>query len=272
MVKMRELAHEDLGRLVEEDTARQAGLRLAARLAQGPGRGCMSDAGGASGTLQRRTAGPRWLELLRRQSTGSTPGLPASGAARIVFVTVAILYEVVARGWFGHATIWANETTVYLSAVAYLLGGGYALLHAATCASISSTGCCRRAPSALPDVFTLRLLLAYVAALDLGRRVRWPGTPSCNREGTGTPWNPPIWPVKMAIPIAGLLLLLQGIVNLLRDLGGCRKQRRPHEHRAPQHPVRRRLRRHPAGRRAARLRDRRGGRHVRGTRCSACRG
>ena len=32
-------------------------------------------------------------------------------------------------------------------------------------------------------------------------------------EGTGTPWNPAIWPVKMAIPIAGLLLLLQGIVQ-----------------------------------------------------------
>ena len=38
-------------------------------------------------------------------------------------------------------------------------------------------------------------------------------------EGTGTPWNPPIWPVKMAIPIAGLLLLLQGIANLVRELG-----------------------------------------------------
>jgi TRAP-type mannitol/chloroaromatic compound transport system permease small subunit len=38
-------------------------------------------------------------------------------------------------------------------------------------------------------------------------------------EGTGTPWNPPIWPVKLAIPVAALLLLLQGIANLLRDIG-----------------------------------------------------
>ncbi len=28
-----------------------------------------------------------------------------------------------------------------------------------------------------------------------------------------------IWPVKAAIPAAGLLLLLQGISNLIRDLG-----------------------------------------------------
>jgi TRAP-type mannitol/chloroaromatic compound transport system permease small subunit len=38
-------------------------------------------------------------------------------------------------------------------------------------------------------------------------------------ETTSTPWNPPIWPVKMAIPAAGVLLLLQGIANLVRDFG-----------------------------------------------------
>ena len=38
-------------------------------------------------------------------------------------------------------------------------------------------------------------------------------------ETTSTPWNPVIWPVKAAIPAAGLLLLLQGISNLIRDLG-----------------------------------------------------
>jgi TRAP-type mannitol/chloroaromatic compound transport system permease small subunit len=38
-------------------------------------------------------------------------------------------------------------------------------------------------------------------------------------EGTGTPWNPPIWPVKLTIPLAALLLLLQGVANMLRDTG-----------------------------------------------------
>jgi TRAP-type mannitol/chloroaromatic compound transport system permease small subunit len=30
-------------------------------------------------------------------------------------------------------------------------------------------------------------------------------------------WNPPIWPVKFAIPIAGALLFLQGVANLLEN-------------------------------------------------------
>jgi TRAP-type mannitol/chloroaromatic compound transport system permease small subunit len=48
--------------------------------------------------------------------------------ATILVVTFAILYEVVARGVFNRPTIWANETSIYLSAAAYLLGGGYGLL------------------------------------------------------------------------------------------------------------------------------------------------
>jgi TRAP-type mannitol/chloroaromatic compound transport system permease small subunit len=40
-----------------------------------------------------------------------------------------VLYEVVARTVFGAPTSWGNETTIYLSAMAYLLAGGYGLLH-----------------------------------------------------------------------------------------------------------------------------------------------
>ena len=47
----------------------------------------------------------------------------------IVLVTAAVLYEVVARTVFGTPTQWGNEATIYLSAMAYLLAGGYALLH-----------------------------------------------------------------------------------------------------------------------------------------------
>jgi TRAP-type mannitol/chloroaromatic compound transport system permease small subunit len=31
-------------------------------------------------------------------------------------------------------------------------------------------------------------------------------------------WNPHVWPVKAAIPLAGLLLLLQGCVRLAADI------------------------------------------------------
>jgi TRAP-type mannitol/chloroaromatic compound transport system permease small subunit len=138
--------------------------------------------------------------------------------ASIIFVTFAILYEVVARGLFGQATIWANETTVYLSAVAYLLGGGYALLRRGHVRIDLIYGMLRPDPKRAADVASFIFFSLYVVALVwVGTQMAWGSF--LQSEGTGTPWNPPIWPVKMAIPVAGLLLLLQGIVNLLRDLG-----------------------------------------------------
>ena len=59
--------------------------------------------------------------------------------------------------------------------------------------------------------------LYVIALIWIGTQMAW--TSYLQSETTSTPWDPPIWPVKMAIPIAGLLLMLQGIVNLLRDLG-----------------------------------------------------
>jgi TRAP-type mannitol/chloroaromatic compound transport system permease small subunit len=138
--------------------------------------------------------------------------------ASIVVVTIAILYEVVARGWFGQATVWANETTVYLSAVTYLLGGGYALLKRGHVRIDLIYGMLAGRPKMVADLISFVCFAVYVGALVwVGTEMAW--TSFLQSEGTGTPWNPPIWPVKMAIPIAGLLLLLQGIANLVRELG-----------------------------------------------------
>ena len=67
--------------------------------------------------------------------------------------------------------------------------------------------------------------LIYVGALIwVGTTLAWGSF--LEGEGTGTPWNPRIWPVKFAIPLAGLLLLLQGVSNLLRDLGAANPKSR----------------------------------------------
>jgi len=142
--------------------------------------------------------------------------------ATIIFVTFAILYEVMARALFGQATIWVSETTVYLSAVAYLLGGGYALLKRAHVRIDLVYGVLPPRAKLLADVIGFVCFCLYVGALVwVGTQMAW--SSFLQSEGTGTPWNPAIWPVKMAIPIAGSLLLLQGIVNLFRDLGVVRE-------------------------------------------------
>jgi len=37
-------------------------------------------------------------------------------------------------------------------------------------------------------------------------------------ETSYSAWNPPIWPVKLAIPVGTALLVLQGLAKLLQDI------------------------------------------------------
>jgi TRAP-type mannitol/chloroaromatic compound transport system permease small subunit len=146
-------------------------------------------------------------------------------ALAIFAVTVAVLYEVVSRTTFGQGTLWSNETTIYLSAVAYLVGGGYALAHRRHVRIDVLYDRLSPRVRARLDQFTFIFFFIYVGGLIwVGSTLAW--TSFLQGETTGTPWNPPIWPVKFAIPLAGALLLLQGIANLLRDLGLAPEQRR----------------------------------------------
>lgn len=135
----------------------------------------------------------------------------------IVFVSAAILYEVVSRGVFNVATVWVSETSVYGSAAVYLLAGGYALLHRRHVRIDLVLGALSPRLSKVFDVAMLPFLIIYLGALIVvGGDVAW--TSFVQAEGTGTPWNPRIWPVKACIPLAGVLLLLQAFSNLFRDL------------------------------------------------------
>lgn len=138
----------------------------------------------------------------------------------IFLVTAVVVYEVISRGVFGMATTWANETTIYLSASAYLIAGGYALAHRRHVRIDLIYDRLSPRMRVRLDLFTFVFFVIYVGALLwVGTTLAW--SSFLQGEGTGTPWNPPIWPVRFAIPLAGLLLLLQGIANLLRDTGAA---------------------------------------------------
>jgi len=136
----------------------------------------------------------------------------------VIVVTGAVIYEVVARTVFAKPTLWSNETTIYLSAMTYLVAGGYAMRHRRHVRiDVIYEKLSLRARARL-DLVTFVFFLGYAGTLAwVGFDMAWDSF--LQRETTATPWDPPIWPVKMAIPLAGLLLLLQGIANLLRDLG-----------------------------------------------------
>ena len=181
-----------------------------------------SVAGGDGGPSPARSSfADRYCDLIDRLNSW----IGRFWALAIFGVTLAVLYEVISRGVFGRGTLWSNETTVYLSAIAYLIGGGYALAHRRHVRIDLVYDMLSPRKRAILDLFTFLFFVLYAGALIwVGTTMGW--TSFQQSEGTGTPWNPPIWPVKLAIPAAALLLLLQGVANLLRDTGVARRESR----------------------------------------------
>lgn len=139
----------------------------------------------------------------------------------IVGVVAIIVKEVIGRSVFNAPSVWGDEAMTYLAGLAYALGGGYTLLHRGhVLVDLVYQPIARRGGALKRGFDVIAFLLFAIYCLTL----IWFGwdfaTTSFEQdEGTGTLWNPPIWPVKSAIPLAGALLLLQGIANLLVDLG-----------------------------------------------------
>lgn len=149
----------------------------------------------------------------------------------IAAVVLIILREVIARSAFNAPSVWADESMTYLAGMAYALGGGYALLHRKhVLVDIAYQPIVRRggALKFFVDIAAFAIFAAYCLTLvwfgwDLASSSMEQG------EGSGTLWNPPLWPVKLVIPVAGALLLLQGLANLLVDLGLARPAENVHE-------------------------------------------
>jgi TRAP-type mannitol/chloroaromatic compound transport system permease small subunit len=135
----------------------------------------------------------------------------------ILAVVVIILREVIARSFFASPSLWADESMTYLASFAYVLGGGYTLLnrgHVKVDMVYERLGVNGKK---VCDVIAFVLFSLFCFTLI------WYGwdlaiTSFNQSESSGTLWNPIVWPVKFAIPIAGVLLYLQGVANLLQDL------------------------------------------------------
>ncbi|MCG8418601.1 MAG: TRAP transporter small permease subunit [Proteobacteria bacterium] len=138
--------------------------------------------------------------------------------ALITPVVIAItVYEVVMRYAFNAPTNWAHELSTLLFGVQYILCGAYAHYHHQ---HVNVDVLSHRWPPrwrAWVDVVTSSFFFLFVGALAY---TSWTfAIDSWNlREVSVTDWAPPFYPVKIAIFIAFILLGLQGMVKLIRDL------------------------------------------------------
>jgi len=128
-----------------------------------------------------------------------------------------ILFEVVARYAFNSPTIWSLETSTMLYATCVIGAGAYTLLHGAHVRMDAFYSRWPKRVKAIVDVCTFPTLLAFCGVLLYKASIE--GWQSCvTWEHATTAWGPPIYPIKIMLTVAALLILLQGIANFIRDL------------------------------------------------------
>ncbi|MDO5640974.1 MAG: TRAP transporter small permease subunit [Paracoccus sp. (in: a-proteobacteria)] len=135
----------------------------------------------------------------------------------ILLMVPLLLYAVVMRYVFNAPSSWAMELAVLIFGPYFLLGGPY-LLHTGGHVSLDLVSRAVR-----PETNRLFLLVNYpiiMAFCAILLAYAWPFALDSftYRETSYSTWNPPVWPVKFAIPFALALMGLQALAEWLRVL------------------------------------------------------
>jgi TRAP-type mannitol/chloroaromatic compound transport system permease small subunit len=134
----------------------------------------------------------------------------------LLLVTALIISFEIFMRMFGSAQVWVFDITLFTAGVVYVMGGAYTMLrNKHVRMDILYTRWSPRT-RALMDLITLPGFIVFVGILIWQGGVRaWESFLA--KETIFTAFQPPIWPVRWAIPIGALLLVLQGLAKAVRD-------------------------------------------------------
>jgi len=139
-------------------------------------------------------------------------------ASVLIFLIVfSMLYEVISRYVFHAPTTWGMELATLLFGPYFLLGGAY-LLHMRGHVSLDLLQKKLSAKNQrLLDLFSYVIIIVFsiiMFSYSFSHAMQaWE-----YKETSFSAWNPPIWPIKFAIPISVVLLGLQSVAEMLTVL------------------------------------------------------
>ena len=138
-------------------------------------------------------------------------------------LVAVVAWEVFARYLFNQPTIWSFELTYMLYGTIFMLGAAYALHKGAHIRtdfffdkwSIRTKGVIDSIAYLVfffPSIFVFMLVSGGEGLYSYG----------INEESEQTPWRPYIWPFKLMVPLACLLLLIQGVSETIKSVWAAR--------------------------------------------------
>jgi TRAP-type mannitol/chloroaromatic compound transport system permease small subunit len=134
-------------------------------------------------------------------------------------MVLSLCFEVVARYVFNKPTIWAYDMTFMLYGSFFMLGAAYTLQrkgHVRTDSLYAAWKPRRQAAVDLAGYLVMFFpFVAVFALVGWGYFVKaW----NTNETFVSSAWQPITWPFKLAMPVAGVLLMIQGASECLKCL------------------------------------------------------
>lgn len=145
---------------------------------------------------------------------GITGELVAYWSIIAVFV---YYYEVIARYVFNSPTNWAHESMFLMFGMQYLLAGGYVLREGAHVRVDVIYMHFSKRSKAIIDIVTSVFFFIFMFTLFFTGYIFFYDSFEVS-EVSFTEWAIQYWPIKFAIPLGALLLFLQGIAQLVKDI------------------------------------------------------
>jgi TRAP-type mannitol/chloroaromatic compound transport system permease small subunit len=148
----------------------------------------------------------------------------------IVILGLVILYEIIARYLFNRPTIWVHETAQMIFGAYAILLGAYALRRGAHVNVDILYGRFNPRTRSVIDLFTWVLFYIFCGLILVkGWEMAWDSYRMGETESTS--FAPPLYPIKMMIPLGALLILLQGLTKTVKDfILAFRGKEEEHEH------------------------------------------
>ena len=139
-----------------------------------------------------------------------------------VIAVIVYYYEVIARYVFNSPTNWAHEGMFLMFGAQYLIAGGFCLREQAHVrVDVFYTRFSKR-KKAFVDLLTSVFFFIFVLSLLVTGWTFFNDSFSV-REVSFTEWGIQYYPIKLSITAGALLLLLQGVAQLLNDINTLRE-------------------------------------------------
>ncbi|MBN1856908.1 MAG: TRAP transporter small permease subunit [Dehalococcoidia bacterium] len=128
-----------------------------------------------------------------------------------------VIWDILMRYFLNKPSVWAYETSLFIYGGYIVLTGAYTLLHKGHVNVDIIYGSRSARTRAILDVCTASLFFLYMWFL-LRYSFAQTITSWQIQETTNTFWHPVYYPLKTTLPVACILLMLQGGAKFIRDL------------------------------------------------------